>query len=93
VKVAHLSTRYPPGPGGVERHVAELAPRLAACGYTVDVLTSDLYQEYPWERLPPTVPREEKTAFGTVRRLPVWSLPGELHYPFFRNLGRALEQA
>jgi len=90
MKVAHLTTRYPPGPGGVERHVAELAPRLAARGHRVTVLTSDLYREFPLERLPATVPRREATDFGDVRRLPVWSLPGELHYPFFRGLDRAL---
>jgi glycosyltransferase involved in cell wall biosynthesis len=90
VKVALVSTRYPPGPGGVERHVAELAPRLAAHGHRVDVYTSDLYREFPWQRLPPSVPREAPASFGAVHRLPVWSLPGELHYPFFRGLGAAL---
>jgi glycosyltransferase involved in cell wall biosynthesis len=89
VKVAQVSTRFPPGPGGVERHVAELAPRLAARGHSVDVYTSDLYREFPWERLPPTVPREEVRPFGRVHRLPVNSLPGPLHYPFFRHLGAA----
>jgi glycosyltransferase involved in cell wall biosynthesis len=90
VKVALVSTRYPPGPGGVERHVAELAPRLAARGHRVDVYTSFLYREFPWQTLPPSVPREALTSFGGVHRLPVWSLPGELHYPFFRGLGSAL---
>ncbi len=90
MNVAQLTTRYPPGPGGVERHVAELAPRLAARGLGVTVLTSDLYREFPMQRLPPTVPRSETTSFGSVRRLPVVSLPGELHYPFFRGLGAAL---
>ncbi len=90
MKVAQLSTRYPPGPGGVERHVAELAPRLAALGHRVEVYTSDLYREFPWQRLAASVPREERTAFGAVHRLPVWSFPGELHYPFFRGLDRAL---
>jgi glycogen synthase len=93
VKVAQVSTRFPPGPGGVERHVAEVAPRLAAKGHVVDVFTSDLYREFPWQRLAPTVPREERTAWGVVHRLPVWSLPGELHYPFFRGLDRALRAA
>jgi glycosyltransferase involved in cell wall biosynthesis len=90
VKVAQLSTRFPPAPGGVEQHVAELAPALAAQGHVVDVYASDLYSEYPLVRLPATVPRTEPRPWGTVRRLPVWSLPGELHYPFFRGLGRAL---
>jgi glycosyltransferase involved in cell wall biosynthesis len=92
VKVAQLSTRYPPGPGGVERHVAEIAPRLAARGHAVEVLTSDLYREFPWQRLDPSVPRDERTGFGEVHRLRVWSLPGELHYPFFRGLHAALDR-
>jgi glycosyltransferase involved in cell wall biosynthesis len=90
VKIGQLSTRYPPGPGGVERHVAEVATRLGARGHTVEVYTSDLYGEFPIQRLPASVPREERTPFGAVHRLPVWSLPGELHYPFFRGLQRAL---
>jgi glycosyltransferase involved in cell wall biosynthesis len=90
VKVAQVSTRYPPGPGGVERHVAEVATRLGRRGHVVDVYTSDLYREFPIERLAPSVPREERTPFGAVHRLPVWSLPGELHYPFFRGLARRL---
>ena len=90
MKVAQLATRYPPGPGGVERHVAELAPRLGRLGHRVDVYTSELYREFPWERLAPDVPRDEGTPFGRVHRLKVWSLPGELHYTFFRGLGAAL---
>ncbi len=92
MKVAQLSTRYPPGPGGVERHVAEVAARLGRDGHSVDVYTSELYREFPMERLDPGVAREERTAFGAVHRLPVWSLPGELHYPFFRGLEAALER-
>lgn len=90
MKVAQLATRYPPGPGGVERHVAELAPLLSARGHHVEVYTSELYREFPWERLPPSVPREETTSFGAVHRLRAWSFPGELHYTFFRGLGDAL---
>jgi glycogen(starch) synthase len=91
VKVAQLATRYPPAPGGVEQHVAELAPRLHARGHAVDVYTSDLYREFPaMQRLAPEVPREQHTAWGAVHRLPVWSLPGELHYTFFRTLTEAL---
>ncbi|MGP8071616.1 MAG: glycosyltransferase family 4 protein [Thermoplasmata archaeon] len=90
MKVAQVSTRFPPGPGGVERHVAEVALRLPARGHSVDVFTSDLLLEFPWERLPPSVPREETTSFGRVHRLPVSSMPGPLHYPFFRNLGAVL---
>ena len=92
MRIAQLSTRYPPGPGGVERHVREISIRLGTRGHTVRVLTSDLRREFPWERLPDSVPRHEETSFGSIDRLSVWSLPGELHYPFFRGLGRALRR-
>ncbi|MGA8275734.1 MAG: glycosyltransferase family 4 protein [Thermoplasmata archaeon] len=90
MKIAQVSTRFPPGPGGVERHVAEVAARLGARGHRVDVYTSDLYREFPWQRLGPEVPREENRPFGAVHRLCARSLPGPLHYPFFRGLGAAL---
>jgi len=90
VKVAQLATRFPPGPGGVEQHVAEIAPRLHARGHAVDVYTSDLYREFPMERLAASVPREERFPWGAVHRLSVWSLPGELHYTFFRTLTETL---
>lgn len=92
MRVAQLTTRYPPAPGGVERHVAELSPHLASLGHSVDVYTSELFREFPWQRLAPDVPREERTAFGAVHRLPVWSFPGELHYTFFRGLEKALDR-
>ena len=93
MKVAQLATRYPPGPGGVERHVAELSAHLGARGHRVDVYTSELYREFPWQRLDATVPREEAQSFGEVHRLRVWSLPGAAHYTFFRDLLPALERA
>jgi glycosyltransferase involved in cell wall biosynthesis len=90
VRLAQLSTRFPPGTGGVERHVQEISRRLVHLGHSVDVYTSVLLSEFPIRRLDPTVPRLEHTDAGTIHRLNVWSLPGELHYPFFRGLGRAL---
>jgi glycosyltransferase involved in cell wall biosynthesis len=92
VRVAQVSTRYPPGPGGVERHVREVARREAARGWDVTVLTSDLYREFPWERLDRSVPRETRDEGVRVRRLRAYSLPGELHYPFLPGLGRALRR-
>ena len=92
MKLAQLSTRFPPGPGGVERHVLEISRRLAARGHRVTALTSDLYREFPWQRLDATVPRVEEREGFRVRRLRAWSLPGELHYPFLRGLDRALRE-
>ena len=92
MKLAQLSTRFPPGPGGVERHVAEITSRLGQRGHRVRVLTSDLRREFPWERLDPSVPRREATAFGSIERVRAWSMPGGLHYPFLPGLGRALDR-
>jgi glycosyltransferase involved in cell wall biosynthesis len=92
VKVAILSTRFQSGPGGVERHLAEIVPRIHARGYEVEVFTTDLYSEFPWKKLPPDAPRTVTTDWGVIHRLPVWSMPGELHYPFFVGLSRALEE-
>jgi glycosyltransferase involved in cell wall biosynthesis len=90
VKIAELSTRYPPGPGGVERHVREISVRLAARGHRVEAFTTDLYREFPWQPLAPDVPREQVVDGVSVHRLHAWSLPGELHYPFVRGLNGAL---
>lgn len=92
MKLAQISTRYPPGPGGVERHVQEITRRLGQRGHRVRVLTSDLRREFPWERLDPSIPRRESTPFGSIERLRAWSLPGGLHYPFLPGLGRSLVQ-
>lgn len=90
MELAQLSTRYPPAPGGVERHVAEVSRRLVARGHRVTVYTTRLYQEFPWQPLPPSFVEPPGPPGLTVHRLPAWSLPGELHYPFFRGLRAAL---
>lgn len=92
MRIAQLSTRYPPGSGGVERHVAEVSKRLARRGHEVSVYTTDLEREFPLVRLPREVPRTERVDGVTVHRLPAFSLPGELHYPFVRGLRAALRR-
>ena len=57
MRITEVATRYPPGPGGVERHVDTVARRLADRGHEVHVLTSDLYREFPWQELAYGVPR------------------------------------
>ncbi|HEV2449878.1 MAG TPA: glycosyltransferase family 4 protein [Thermoplasmata archaeon] len=93
MRIAELCTRFPPGPGGVERHVDALSREFVGLGEQVQVFTSDLLTEFPWERLPPEVRREETVDGFRVHRLPVWSLPGGAHYTFFRGLPRALAKA
>ncbi|MGC2290210.1 MAG: glycosyltransferase family 4 protein, partial [Thermoplasmata archaeon] len=89
--LAQLSTRYPPAPGGVERHVEEISRRLVARGRPVTVYTSRLYREFPWQPLPSDFVEPPTPPGLAVQRVPAWSLPGELHYPFFRGLYRRLE--
>jgi D-inositol-3-phosphate glycosyltransferase len=91
VALAQLSTRYPPAPGGVERHVYEVSRRLVARGQPVTVYTSQLYREFPWQPLPKEFVEPPTPPGLRVERVPAWSLPGELHYPFFRGLYRRLE--
>jgi D-inositol-3-phosphate glycosyltransferase len=91
VALAQLSTRYPPAPGGVERHVEEISRRLVARGRPVTVYTSRLYREFPWQPFPADFVEPPTPAGLTVQRVSAWSLPGELHYPFFRDLYRRLE--
>lgn len=64
--------------------------RLARRGHDVGVYTTELYREFPWQRLDASIPRAAVEEGVRVRRLRTWSLPGELHYPFFRGLGSAL---
>lgn len=47
VRVLHVSPRFTPYIGGVEQHVAEVAPRLAAMGMSVTVLTTDVSRALP----------------------------------------------
>jgi D-inositol-3-phosphate glycosyltransferase len=90
VPLAQLSTRYPPAPGGVERHVEEVSRRLVARGQPVTVYTSRLYREFPWQLFPSDFVEPPTPPGLRVERIPAWSLPGELHYPFFRGLYRRL---
>jgi glycosyltransferase involved in cell wall biosynthesis len=62
VKIALVSPRYLPFPGGVERHVSEIAERMVAAGHTVEVLTQEP---------DPDLPRVDRIEGVTVRRFPV----------------------
>lgn len=50
MRVLQLTQRYPPALGGVEDHVAHLASLLPAAGVDVDVYTSDLRRDIPFDR-------------------------------------------
>jgi glycosyltransferase involved in cell wall biosynthesis len=70
VRVAMVSTRYPPLLGGVETHVHEVARRLATRGLDVTVLTADLTGE---------LPSMERDGNLTVRRFGAWPKHSDLY--------------
>ena len=87
MRVLHVSTRFAPGPGGVERHVREVALRQRRDGIDAQVLTSDLFTEIPWARLPPEVQEVQQTSEGIpVRHHHAYALSDDLHYPFLPGL-------
>ena len=94
MKVVHVTTRYPPGPGGVERHVFEVVTRLRARGIDASVLTTDLLTEIPWARLPKEVTSERRTADGIpIHRHRARALADDLHYPLLPGLASDLLEA
>lgn len=52
VRVLQLTQRFPPAIGGVERHVGRLASELRRSGARVEVATTDLVRDRPFERRP-----------------------------------------
>ncbi len=76
-RIIQACVRYPPAPGGAETHVQAVAEGLAARNWEVEIHTSDLYKEIPFEKMVNPSP----TVGGLpVRRFRSWSPGGELHY-------------
>lgn len=50
MRVLQLTQRFPPAVGGVETHVSNLVSRLPAEGVDVDVFTTDLRRDIPFDR-------------------------------------------
>ncbi len=70
VRVAMVTSRYPPYLGGVEMHVHEVARRIAAQGLDVSVLTTDLTGE---------LPSVEQDGPLTILRYGAWPKRGDLY--------------
>ena len=51
-RVLQLTQRFPPAIGGVERHVERLATELFRAGAQVEIVTTDLARDRPFERQP-----------------------------------------
>jgi glycosyltransferase involved in cell wall biosynthesis len=69
--------RYPPAPGGAETHAHRIASELVRRGHEVDVYTTDLYREYPFERLDGPYDLVDGVR---VHRKRAYML-GDIHYP------------
>ncbi len=52
-RVLEVTQRYPPALGGVERHVERLAFELERSGSRVEIATTDLIRDRPFERYAP----------------------------------------
>lgn len=55
MRVALVTSYFPPSPGGQERHVLELARGLAQLGHEITVITSDHMDPGKWDGLGPGV--------------------------------------
>jgi glycosyltransferase involved in cell wall biosynthesis len=82
VKIAYLSPGYAPAFGGVERHVEEIARRVAADGHQVDVLTQTA------DRLPAqeTIAGVHVRRFRAVNRSRAYGVPPGLFAYAARHL-------
>ncbi|MFZ0699050.1 MAG: glycosyltransferase family 4 protein [Thermoplasmata archaeon] len=72
LRIVELTQRFPPAIGGVERHVNDLASHLHRAGASVEILTSDLYRDRPFTRLPA---RTEDRPFRVRRYRALRGLP------------------
>ncbi len=84
MRVLVAAIRYPPAPGGAETHAHRIASELVRRGHEVDVYTSDIYREHPFERLDGPYPlvdgvhvhRKRAYMCGEVVHYPI--MPGQL---------------
>jgi starch synthase len=82
VRILQLCSRYPPAPGGAERHVEELCRELSRRGHEVAVLTSDMYCDTPLVRMRGVDPSNGVR----VRRSFSLTVPGEADFPIYPGM-------
>jgi glycosyltransferase involved in cell wall biosynthesis len=79
LRVLTAAIRYPPAPGGAETHAHEVAKELVRRGHDVQVYTSDLRREHPFEHLGSPHDLVEGVP---VKRKRAYRLAEAFHYPF-----------
>ncbi|MBM4250009.1 MAG: glycosyltransferase family 4 protein [Euryarchaeota archaeon] len=82
MRILQLCSRYPPAPGGAERHVEGLSRELARRGHEVVVLASDMYCDTPLVRL------RGRPAMDGIRvaRSFTLTVPGEADFPVYPGM-------
>lgn len=70
MRVIQVTPTYLPAMGGVQNHVREVAPRLAAAGIEVTILTTDVTD---------TLPREEEVEGVRIVRVRAWPQGTDLY--------------
>jgi glycosyltransferase involved in cell wall biosynthesis len=66
-RILLVTARVPPDVGGIETHVAEVAPRLAALGFDVAVVATDRTRALPRRDMIGDVPLERVAAYPADR--------------------------
>ena len=89
-RLIQACVRYPPAPGGAETHVQAISEGLVKLGWDVEVYTSDLYKEIPFEPMKTSVPVVNDIP---VRRFKARSPGGEFHYVLMPSMLTALLKA
>jgi glycosyltransferase involved in cell wall biosynthesis len=87
MRVVQTAVRYPPAPGGAEAHVRAVSEGLVERGHDVEVVTSDLRTERPFDR---DTSLPDEVGGVPVTRLPAWTPGGQGHYVFLRGILRDL---
>lgn len=93
VRVLQACIRYPPALGGVETHVQRLSEGLAARGHDVQVATSTLRSEFPFEHLTAEEMAGDRATRVRVHRFRAATLGGDMHWPWLRGLNAWLARA
>lgn len=87
MNVLQLCIRFPPAPGGAEKHVYHISKELIVRGHDLKVFTSDLYTEVPFVRI-----ENPASSYNgvPVKRFRSYTLKGEMHYVFTPSMLKAL---
>ena len=82
MRILFVARRFPPAPGGLENQLVEIGCRMSQRGHEVSVECSDLYKDFPLQRLSSRA--KDRIDGVRIRRHRAIPIPGR------RNLGSSL---